>query len=440
MKKDESLSLYSWRAQGAYDPVEIKNADGVFFWDSRGKRYFDMSSQLVNVNLGHNNKKIIEGIKEQADKICYISPDYRSEARDRLAEKIIGETAPKNMGKVFFTLSGAESNEHALKIAKAYTGKYKIMSAYRSYHGSTLGAANLSGEARRFSAEPGPPCFVKFFAPYLYREKIKFKSEKEVSLYYLSKLEEQILFEGADRIAALFVESVVGSNGVIIPPDGYMEGLRALCTKYRILLVCDEVMTGWCRTGKWFGCQNWDIEPDMITFSKGVTGGYVPLGGVIISKEIASYFDSHPFISGLTYSGYPIGCAAGCAAVEEYKELGFPEKAAETGKYLKKELGEISESCRCAGECRSVGLLGAVELVKDKKSGEPLFSYGKDRDNIMRLIIGELMDEGFATYSHDNFLMVAPPLIIAPPQLHEAMSILKKVLKKVDSDLLGGHL
>ncbi|MCQ2604312.1 MAG: aminotransferase class III-fold pyridoxal phosphate-dependent enzyme [Spirochaetia bacterium] len=418
---NDSCSLYPWKVQGGYNPIKVVKSEGVFFWDDNGKRYYDMTSQLVNVNIGHHNRKIIRAIKEQADRICYISPAYDVDGRQELANKIIS-LAPANMGKVLFTLGGAESNEHALRIARAFTGRYKVMSRYRSYHGATFGAANLSGESRRFAAEPGLSGFVKFFDPYIYRDNMGFKSEEEATAWYLSRLEQQIIFEGADQIAAIFMESVTGSNGIIIPPAGYMQGVRKLCTKYGILMVCDEVMTGWLRTGKWFACQNWDVEPDIITFSKGITCGYVPLGGVIVSREIASYFDSHQLVSGLTCSGYPMGCAVGLAVISEYERLNIPAKVAFTGKVLARELKKLYKKHSCIGDIRCIGLFAGIELVRDRATREPV------SDEYMTDLISRLMNEGFSTYTHGNVLIIAPPLIITSAQIREAMSIMNRVL------------
>lgn len=258
MEKDDIIDdgrkylFYPWKKQKASPPPVIEKASGCCFWDRDGKKYFDMSSQLVNMNLGHGNREIIDAIKNQSERIAYMAPHYPLDVRSKLAKIIIEEIAPDNMGKVFFTLGGSDANEHALRIARAFTGRHKVLSRYRSYHGATAGSANLSGEPRRFPSEPGMSGFIKFFDPYLYRETVDFKSEEEASQYYLSKLEEQILYEGADQIAAVFIETITGTNGVIIPPEGYLEGLRGICTRYGILLVCDEVMTGWGRTGEWF--------------------------------------------------------------------------------------------------------------------------------------------------------------------------------------------
>lgn len=432
---DKKYNLHSWSAQGKLNPPVIEKAQGIYFWDSDGKKYFDMSSQLVNLNVGHGNKKIIEAIKNQAEKLAYMGPGYAVDVRSELAHKVI-EKAPANMAKVFFTLSGAESNENAIKIAKMVTGRYKVFSRYRSYHGASFGAANLSGEPRRYTCEPGIPGFIKFFDPYIYREAIEFKSEEEASKYYIAKLREQIIYEGADSVAAIFLETVTGSNGVIIPPKGYLKGIRDLCTEFGIIMVCDEVMTGWGRTGEWFACNHWKVEPDIITFAKGSTCGYVPLGGVIVNKEIAEYFDDNVLSCGLTYNAHPISCAAGCATLEVYDDENLIQNSRDMGKILGEELEKLKESHPSVGDVRYIGLFSVVELVKDKVTKEAFVPYGKDPDKIMGRLNGLLKEKGFSTYTHENCIIVAPPLIIKEEELKEAIHMLHEVLKFADEYIL----
>lgn len=431
--KEDSLTynMHSWSVQGELNPMVVTKAEGIYFWDVEGKRYFDMSSQLVNVNIGHGNQKVVDAIKKQAEKLPFIGPAFAVDVKSEAARKII-EIAPDNMAKVFFTNAGAEANENAIKIARMVTGRYKIFSAYRSYHGATYGAANLTGENRRFPSEPGIPGFVKFVGPYAYRAPIEFKNEEEASKYYLTLLREQIEFEGPDKIAAIFQESVVGSNGILIPPKGWMQGVRDLCDEYGILMVCDEVMAGWGRTGKWFAVNNWNVEPDIISFAKGVTCGYVPLGGVIVSKKVAEHFNNNKLWCGLTYSGHPMGCAAACATIDVYKEEKLIENSEKMGKVLGEILENLKEKHACVGDVRYIGLFSAIELVKDKATKEPLVPYGKDPEGKMKKIISILKSEGFWTYSHDNVIVIAPPLIINEEQLKEAMDIMNKVLDFVD--------
>lgn len=431
----KKYNLQSWSKQKGLNPIPIAKAEGIYFWDYDGNRYTDMSSQLVNMNLGFGNPDINEAIKEQVDKFCFVGPSYGAESRATLAKMII-ERMPEEFGKVFFTNAGADANENAVKIARMYTGRNKVFSRYRSYHGSSFGAGNLTGEPRRYALEPGIPGFVKFFDPYIYREAIDFPSEEAATEYYLKKLEEQICYEGPDQIAAIELETITGSNGIIIPPKGYLPGVRALCDKYGILMICDEVMAGWCRTGKMFAFQNFDVVPDLVTFAKGVTCGYVPLGGVIVSSKIAEYFGEHLLSCGLTYSGHPLACAAGVACVNYYDKAGILENVNRVGKVLGEKLEEFRNKYNCVGDVRYIGLFSAIELVKNKKTKEPLVPYGKDPQGTMGSIIKLLKERKFMTYSHENMILIAPPLIITEEQLREELAKLDEVLEIVDGAYL----
>jgi len=430
-EKSKKYNLHSWSCQGGLKPKVMVGGEGIYFWDGEGKRYYDMSSQLVNLNIGYGNRKVIEAIQEQAGRLAFASPSFAIDVRSQLAKMVI-EVAPDNMGKVFFTLGGADANENAIKMAKMVTGRHKIFSRYRSYHGSTYGAANLTGEPRRYACEPGIPGFVKFFDPYVYRAPVQFDSEEDATKYYLGQLREQIIYEGRNSVAAIVLETITGSNGVIIPPKGYLQGVREICDEFGIMMVCDEVMTGWGRTGEWFAVNHFDVKPDMITFAKGITCGYAPIGGVIVSKEISKFFD-HNFLScGLTYSGHPLGCAAGIATIEFYREEGLMDQAKERGMLLGQILEKIKEQHSSVGDVRYIGLFAAIELVKNKKTKEPLVAYGMDPDKVMAKIIGMLSEQGFNTYSHENVLIVAPPLIITEQELKDAMLIMDQVLFEVD--------
>ena len=430
-KLDREHVLHSWSVQGTLDPTVVTKAEGIYFYDADGKKYYDMSSQLVNLNIGYGNQKVADAIAEQAHKLPFIGPGYAVDVKSELARKII-ELAPDNMQKVFFTLGGADANENALKIARLYTGRNKVMSRYRSYHGSTMGAGNLTGEPRRFNCEPGIPGYVKFFDPYVYRELVDFEDDAAATRFYIGKLREQIIYEGPESIAAIECETITGSNGCIIPPDGYLQGIRDLCDEFGIMMICDEVMMGWCRTGEVFACQNWGIKPDIITFAKGVTCGYAPLGGIIVDKKIADYFDDHKLLCGLTYSGHPLSCAAGVATLDVYKEDHILDNVRAMGKIL----GEIEEDLKdkhaCVGDVRYKGLFSAVELVKDKATKEPLVGYNADKENLMGKICGMLKAKGFSTYTHENIIIVAPPLIIKEDELRTAMTMLDEVLTEVD--------
>lgn len=435
VEKHLKYNLQSWSKQKGLNPIPIEKAEGIYMWDYDGNRYTDMSAQLVNLNVGFGNKAIADAIKEQVDKYCYVAPSYASAPRSELAEMIINRM-PDNMGKVFFTNAGADANENAVKIARMFTGRNKIMSRYRSYHGSSFGAGNLTGEPRRYALEPGVPGFVKFFDPYVYREKLPFEGEEAATEYYLGKLREQIIYEGADNIAAIFMETITGSNGVIIPPKGYLPGVRKLCDEFGILMVCDEVMAGWGRTGKLFAFENFDVKPDIVTFAKGVTCGYVQLGGVVVSKKIAEYFDDHVLSCGLTYSGHPLACAAGVACVKYYDDAKVLDNVNKVGKVLGEKLEEFKEKHISIGDVRYIGLFSSIELVKDRETKEPLVPYGKDPEGKMGKIVGMLKKKGFMTYSHENMIFVNPPLIITEEQLLEELEKLDEVLSVVDKEML----
>ncbi|MDX9871602.1 MAG: aminotransferase class III-fold pyridoxal phosphate-dependent enzyme [Clostridia bacterium] len=424
-------NLHAWSVQGSA-PIAMTRGEGVYFWDTDGKRYFDMSSQLVNLNIGYGNKKVIKAIQNQAERLAYVAPSLAVDVKSQLAKMII-EVSPDNMGKVFFTLGGSDANESAIKIARMYTGRHKYFSRYLSYHGSTFAAGNLSGEPRRYTMEPGFPGFIKFFDPYIYRAPVPFANEEAATAYYLGQLRTQIIYEGYESVAAIFVETVTGSNGVIIPPQGYLQGIRKICDEFGVLMVCDEVMAGFGRTGEWFAFNHAGVKPDLVTFAKGITSGYAPLGGVIVSKKISDYFNEAYFNCGLTYSGHPLGCAAGIASIEYYKETKLIEQTKERGVFLGKLLEALKEKHPCVGDVRYIGLFSAVELVKDKKTKEPLVEVRTlGANKTMKGITAQLAAKGFYTYAHRNSIIVAPPLIISEAELTEALGILDEVLLEVD--------
>jgi len=433
-EKQKKYVLQSWNAQKNLNPIPMERAEGIYVYDYEGKRYADMSSMHVNMNVGYGNEAINTAIKKKLDQYAFVSEAYGDKDRGELAELIIS-LMPDHMGKVFFTNAGADANENAIKIARMYTGKNKIFSRYRSYHGSSFGAGNLTGEPRRFALEPGVPGFVKFRDPYRYQDNLPL-SEEEYTKYCLKQLEEQILYENPDNIAAIIMETITGTNGIIIPPKGYLPGVRALCDKYNILMVCDEVMAGWCRTGKMFAFQNFDVRPDIVTFAKGVTCGYVPLGGVVVSKEIAAYFDDHVLSCGLTYNGHPLSCAAGVACVNYYLEHDIPAHVQEVGSVLGELLEEMKEKHPCVGDVRYIGLFSAVELVKNKETREPIVPFARDPEGIMKTLLGMLKEKGFLTFGHENMILIAPPLIIEADQLREELAKLDEVLSYADEHYL----
>ena len=428
----KKYNLHSWSAQNAVNPMTVVKAEGIYFWDEEGNRYYDMSAQLVNSNLGHGNKAVVKAIQDQAEKMAYIGPGYAVDVRSEAAKKIVEFAGPDfEGGKVFFTNAGAESNENAIKMCKAFTGKWKFLSMYRSYHGSTFGASELTGEPRRFIAEPGVPGFYHFDGPYPYRApgQVSFKDEADITDYYLNILESRIKDENPDAIAAVFVETVVGSNGALVPPKGYLKGVRALCDRYGILMVCDEVMAGFYRVGSPFAFMQFDVAPDLITFAKGSTCGYVPLGGVIVKKEIAEFYDENKMFNGLTYSAHPIGCAAAIATIDEYQRLDVAGNVAKVSKVLDEILSKLVQDHICIGEARGMGLLRQLELVKDRQTKAP-FSAAD-----MAKVIGMLKKAGFTTYVNENGVVIAPPLVITEEELREAMAIMDGVLAEVDKTI-----
>ena len=431
--------LQSWGLAGK-DTIAIEKADGIYLYDYDGNRYADMSSLLVCSNLGHNNRDIIEALKQQADELCYVSPAYATKSKGLLATKLCELAGADTLQRVFFTNAGADANENAIKMARMVTGKTKILSCYRSYHGATLGASNASGDWRRFAAEiGGANGFVKFMNPHMYQDGYTRGVDDAIcTKKALDALELQIRYEGEDHIAAILMESIVGANGVILPPDGYMEGIRALCDKYDILLILDEVMSGFYRTGKPFAWQHFDLKPDMITFAKGVTAAYIPLGGVIVNKRVASYFEHHVLQCGLTYSGHTLACGVGVACLDYYKEHDIEEHVKEMGSIVKDYMEMLVEKHACLGEARCLGLFNAFELVKDKKTREPLVIY-HEHSTVMAQIIGKLKEKGFSTFGRENTIHVSPPLIITKEELAQWLPILDEVFAWVDETILKGE-
>ncbi len=326
VRLSREYTFFSWSVQNATNPIPIAGGEGVYFWDAEGKRYLDFSSQLMNLNIGHQHRKVIHAIQEQAANLCYAHPGFATEARGRLGEKI-AQITPKGLKKTFFCLGGAEANENAIKIARHYTGRHKILARYRSYHGATHGAIALTGDYRRLPVEPAMPGVVHFLDPFCYHCPFGWTRET-CHRECIQHVEEIIQYEGPERIAAIIMEGVTGSNGLIVPPDDYWPRVRAICDRYGILLISDEVMSGWGRTGKWFAVDHWDVAPDIITTAKGITCGYVPLGAAIVSQKIADYFEDKMLWCGLTYSAHPLACAAGLATIEVYEEEHLIENAA----------------------------------------------------------------------------------------------------------------
>lgn len=429
----KKYTVFTWVAQENFKPLCIKKADGIYMWDYDGKRYTDMCSQLVNVNIGFNNKAIIKAIQDQAAELAYIAPKHTYDKRAELGKILIEEIAPKNMAKVLFTLGGADANEYAIRLAKAFTGRDKIFSKYESYHGSTYGSANLTGEAERSSPFPTIPGFIKFQPPHLYTYDLKFDSEEEATKHFLARLEYQMKMEGPESIAALFIESVTGSNGVYLYPKGYLKGVRELCTKYGILMVCDEVMAGFLRCGEWFACQAAAIEPDIITFAKGVNSGYAPLGGVLISKEISQFFDTHSLPSGLTYNSHSLGVAAAIACIKEYQRLGTKEYVQKMAPVFGEYMEDLKKKHPSIGDVRYVGIYGAIEFSKPGTNEQ--ITKTKDGKPFLGSLVQELYKYGLATFGHNSSIMVAPALTITESEMKEMFATLDEALTWADEQV-----
>lgn len=425
--------LRSWAVQNKNSYEEIVGGEGCWFWNKAGKKYLDFSSQLVNTNIGHQHPKVVAAIKEQADKLCFIAPFYASEPRARLAELIAGHT-PGDLNKVLFTLGGAESNDNAIKIARQYTGRFKVMARYRSYHGATYGAITLTGDPRRPPVEPGIPGVVRVFEPYCYRCTFG-KSYPGCGLECAEHVREVMLYEDPKSIAAFFVEPVTGTNGVFVPPPEYLPRIREICDEFGVLLVADEVMTGWGRTGKWFGVDNWQVIPDMMTMAKGLTQGYIPLGAVVVSDKIGQYFDDKMLWCGLTYSGHPLACAAGIATVQVYSDEKLIDNAARLGEVLKQRLRQIKEKHPAVGDVRSIGLFAAIELVKDRESKAPLAPWNGPDPGVMGQISSCLAGKGVYCYPRWNYLFVAPPLSINEEELELGLKAVDECLELADRAL-----
>ena len=414
-------TLYDWSAQAGLKPMAIANAKGVRFSTVDGRSFLDFNSQLMSVNAGHGDRRIIEAIKAQAEKLPYISPFLATEARARLGQKL-AELLPGDIDKVFFTLGGTDANENAIKMARAVTGRPKILARYRSYHGSTGNAVQATGDPRRWPNEQ-PAGVIHVLDPYHGIEQGWDKAEPA-----LRQLEETIRLEGPETIAGFLLEPVSGTNGILIPPDGYLQGVRELCDRFGIQMICDEVMTGFGRTGRWFAVDHWGVVPDLITMAKGLTSSYVPLGAVGMRPHIAKFFDDHVFYGGLTYNSHPLGCAAALATIEAYEEDDMVGNSQRLGKVLARRHQRLMERHPCVGAVRSIGLFGAIELVRSRKTMEPLAPFNGSSPE-MKAVAQALLDAGLFTFVRWNTIMTNPPLCITEAELDEGFEILDSALE-----------
>lgn len=448
LSDDEILPLslehnfWTWSAQAQVKPIPVSHAKGCYFWDTAGRRYLDFNSMVMCVNIGHGDERLINALCTQIRELAFAGPHMATKPRAVLG-KILSEIMPPGLTKFLYTLGGADANENAIKLARAYTGRHKILARYRSYHGATFGALSATGDPRRVAWEPGVmPGVVHFLDPYRYRSTFHQNTiqttESDFSLDYLNHLEEIIRYEGSETIAALLIEPVTGANGIIIPPEGYLQGVRYLCDKYGILLIADEVMSGFGRTGRWFAVNHWDVTPDLMTMAKGMTSGYAPLGGVAIKAEIADSFNDRVFQSGLTFNGHPLSLAAAIANIQVIQNDGLIERSAKMGSLMSDLLSAMAVRHESIGEVRSLGLFAAIELVRNKTTKEPLASYGRTSPE-MEAFRQEMLDQGVYLYTRSNIILLVPPLIIKEDELREGLSILDKGIEGIDTIVMHGR-
>ncbi|HWE63726.1 MAG TPA: aminotransferase class III-fold pyridoxal phosphate-dependent enzyme [Chloroflexota bacterium] len=434
VENDRRYVLHSWSTQSAITPLPVAGAEGRYFWDYSGKRYLDFASQLINSNIGHQHPRVVAAIKEQAERLCFVAPSFANDKRGELA-RLLAAVTPGDLEVSFFTNGGAEANENAIKMARAYTGKHKIIARYRSYHGATAGAITMTGDPRRWPAEPGIPGVVRVLDPYQYR--CQFCKPGTCNLRCADQVEEVIQYEGAQTIAAMILETVTGTNGIIPPPPGYLPRVREILNQHKILLIADEVMCGFGRTGRWFACEHWDVTPDLLTLAKGINSGYVPLGAVVLSRPIAEWYQDRPFWGGLTYSGHPLACAAAVATIEAYRDEGIVENAARQGAFLKGALSALQERHPSIGEVRGLGLFWGLELVKDRATREPLVPFNAAGPALgpVSALQKRAMDLGLFLFTHWNVVVIAPPLTITEAELREGLAVLDQCLALADAEV-----
>jgi len=434
-RNDRAHVFHSWSAQAELDPLVVTGGQGAWIEDEDGNRYLDFSSQLVYSNLGHQHPVMVAAIEEQARVLTTTAPTHANPMRSEAA-RLIAERAPGDLNRVFFTNGGAEATENAVRMARLHTGRHKVLAAYRSYHGATAGSIALTGEPRRWASEPSTPGVVHFWGPYPYRSAFDAADEAQECERALRHLADTIMVEGPDQIAAIILETVVGTNGVLIPPDGYLAGVRELCDRHGIVYVADEVMVGFGRCGEWFAVDRWDVAPDLLCFAKGVNSGYVPLGGVVISDRIASTFDHRPYPGGLTYSGHVLACATAVASIGIFEDEGLVERSRRLGdEVLGPALAGLAERHPSIGDVRGLGLFWALELVRDRETREPLVPFnasGPDAAPIAE-VVAAARKAGLLVFSHFNRIQLAPPLVVGTDEIAHAIEVLDEVLALADA-------
>lgn len=436
---DRGYVFHSWSAQAQIDPLPVAKGEGATFWDYDGKAYLDFSSQLVYLNLGHQHPKLVRAIQEQAGRLATIQPAFANDARGELAKRIVEHAFP-GARSVFFTNGGAEAIEYAVRMARQSTGRRKIMSRYRSYHGSTATAITMTGEPRRWANDVIDGGVVHFFGPYLYRSAFWAETPEQETERALAHLEQQIQLEGPHTIAAVVLESVTGTNGILVPPPGYLPGVREICDRYGIVMICDEVMAGFGRTGEWFAFQAFDVTPDLVAFAKGVNSGYVPLGGVVVSEKIHNAFADRPFPGGLTYSGHPLACAAGVATFDVFEEEGILERVRDLGaRMVAPRLAEMAAAHPSVGEVRGTGLFWAIELVRDPATREPLIPFNATGEAAapFNAVVSACKQGGVWPFAAGNRLQIAPPLVISEEDLVRGLDAIDAALAVADGYVVG---
>lgn len=430
--QNTSHTFFPWGPQGNLNPLLIERAKGVYLYGADGKRYIDFSSQLMNVNVGHGREEVAHAVLEQMNKLSYIAPSMATEVRGKLGAKL-AEIMPGDLNKTFFTLGGAEAIENAIKLARLYTGKHKIITHYRSYHGATLGAISAGGDPRKLEVDANQlPNIVHVENPYSYRCPWYSNSAEECGERALANLRKVIQYEGAHNIAAILMEGESGTSGCIKYPPFYLKHVKALCEEYDILFIADEVMSGFCRTGKWFGVDNHDIVPDILCFAKGVTAGYIPLGGITVTDHIAQSFKGRNFPLGLTYSAHAVACAAALAVLGIYEREQLCDRAVEMGQYLDQRMEELAANHPSIGDWRNTGMLGCLELVKNRESKEPMSPWNAPMTEAMQRVKARITELGMFTFVKWNFIFVAPPLTISQEEVEEGLAILDKALSLAD--------
>ncbi|WP_205620830.1 aspartate aminotransferase family protein [Intrasporangium chromatireducens] len=436
---DRAHVLHSWSAQDLIDPLPIAGAEGSYFWDYSGKRYLDFSSQLVNVNIGYQHPKVVAAIQEQAARLTTIQPSFANDARSQAA-RLIAEVAPNGLDTVFFTNGGAEAIENAVRMARLHTGRGKVLAAYRSYHGATAGAITLTGDPRRWASEPSAPGVVHFWGPYLYRSAFHAEDEEQERDRALQHLRDTLMVEGPHTVAAILLETVVGTNGILVPPDGYLQGVREICDEHGILLIADEVMAGFGRCGEWFAVDRWGVTPDLITFAKGVNSGYVPLGGVVLSDAVRASFATTPYPGGLTYSGHPLACASAVASIQAFHEEGIVGHARRLGEeVIGPGLAKLATRHASVGEVRGLGVFWAIELVRDRATREPLvpFNAGGEAAAPMVAVAAACKERGLWPMTNMNRVHVVPPCTTRRDEAEEGLAILDQALEVADRFVVG---